>query len=186
MKDGGADVPVLMVAGWGGSGPQHWQSLWERADPGMLRVRQRDWDAPDRAEWVAALDAAISAVARPPVLVAHSLGCIAVAHWAAAHNRPVAGALLVAPADVDRPETPPELRGFAPVPLDALPFSSIVVAGTTDPWASLPRAAWFARCWGSSLVNAGDAGHLNTDAGYGPWPAGERLLAQLRAGAEAT
>jgi predicted alpha/beta hydrolase family esterase len=29
-------------------------------------------------------------------------------------------------------------------------------------------------------VDAGDSGHVNADAGLGPWPLGERLLAELR------
>jgi uncharacterized protein len=111
--------------------------------------------------------------------VAHSLGCIAVAHWAARFGRPVAGALLVAPADVNREDTPEPIRCFAPVPLQPLPFRTILVASSNDEYLSMNRARHFARCWGSELVPAGAAGHLNTVAGFGPWPAGERLLESL-------
>jgi len=169
----------LVVPGWTNSGPEHWQSLWERDHPGFRRVQQRDWDHPDRAEWVRTLDAAIRAESEPPVLVAHSLGCIAVAHWAAAHDRPIAGALLVAPADVERPDAPAPIRNFAPVPLPALPFPAIVVASSDDPYLGLDRAAHFARCWGARLVDLGAAGHINTDAGFGPWPRGLALLHEL-------
>jgi uncharacterized protein len=62
-----------------------------------------------------------------------------------------------------------------------LPFLSVVVASRTDPYLSVERATEFAQAWGSSLVDAGDAGHLNTDAGYGPWPEGERILMKLAA-----
>ncbi|HEV3051135.1 MAG TPA: alpha/beta hydrolase [Longimicrobium sp.] len=171
---------VLIVPGWTNSGPEHWQTLWERADPQRFcRVEQRDWDEPRVDDWVNALDAAIAAEPAPPVLVAHSLGCIAIAHWAARFARPVAGALLVAPPDVERADMPEPVRNFAPVPLRPLPFRSILVASDNDEYITLDRAKAFARAWGSELVHAGRAGHINTDAGFGPWPEGERLLASL-------
>lgn len=171
---------VLTVPGWESSGPQHWQSLWERAEPHRFRrVEQRDWDTPDLDDWVRTLDAAIAAQPAPVVLAAHSLGCIAVAHWAARFARPVAGALLVAPADVERADTPGPIRCFAPVPLRPLPFRSILVASDNDEYLSIERAKDFARCWGSELVRIGAAGHINTAAGFGPWPQGERLLDDL-------
>jgi uncharacterized protein len=172
--------PVLIVPGWTNSSPQHWQTLWERADPERFRrVAQRDWDDPLREDWIRALDEAIAGCAQPPVLVAHSLGCIAVAHWAAAFRRPVAGALLVAPADVEAEHAPEPVRNFAPIPLRALPFPSILAASDDDPWLSMERADELALQWGSELVRIASAGHLNTDAGFGPWPAGEELLRRL-------
>ncbi len=173
---------VLIVPGYGDSGPDHWQSLWERAHPAYRRVRQRDWERVRRAEWVAALDAAIARCERPVVLAAHSLGCVTVAHWAtdaADGHRSVRGALLVAPPDVERPDFLPEVEGFAPAPLARLPFPSIVVASADDPYASLERAAHFAARWGSRFVNIGPHGHINTAAGFGSWPEGEALLAEL-------
>jgi predicted alpha/beta hydrolase family esterase len=91
-----------------------------------------------------------------------------------------AGALLVAPADVDSPaHTADEVRNFSPIPLVPLPFPSIVVTSTDDPFVTPARAAAFARAWGSRLVTFERAGHLNADAGFGPWPEGRRLLAEL-------
>ncbi|MBW3572432.1 MAG: alpha/beta hydrolase [Gemmatimonadetes bacterium] len=172
---------VLTVPGWTGSGPGHWQTLWERAEPRRVRrVEQRDWDAPRLDDWIRALDAAIAAEPASVVLAAHSLGCIAVAHWAANSTRAIAGALLVAPADVERPDAPGAIRGFAPVPLRPLPFRSVLVASSDDEYLAMDRAAHFARCWGSELVPIGAAGHVNTAAGFGRWPEGERLLRALR------
>lgn len=170
---------VLIVPGYNNSGPEHWQSLWERAHPEYRRVMQRDWDYPERDEWVSALDAAIVQAPQPVVLVAHSLGCLAVVHWAAQHQRPIQGALLVAPPDAEDPDFAVEDGGFAPVPLAALPFPSIVVASTDDPYISMERAEYFARAWGSLCVSVGASGHINTDAGFGPWLFGEGLLEEL-------
>jgi hypothetical protein len=169
----------LIVPGLFNSGPDHWQSVWERHHPEYRRVAQRDWEHPHRADWVATLDEAVGAAPTPVVLVAHSLGCVAVAHWAARQRHRVAGALLVAPPDVEAAAAPRVVRDFAPIPLAPLPFRSIVVASTDDPYAGFTRAEAWAAAWGSRFVSAGAAGHINSDAGYGPWPAGERLLAEL-------
>ena len=175
------NAPVLVLPGYADSGPEHWQSRWQAADPSCRRVMQRDWLNPSLGEWREALDRAIGACDRPPVLVAHSLGCALVAHHVAAGGRPVKGALLVAPADVDMVAMVLEaVQSFAPVPLVPLPFPSIVVASTDDPYVSAERAAAFARAWGSRLVTLDGAGHINTDSGYGEWSQGRELLEELR------
>ncbi len=122
--------------------------------------------------------------ARPPViLVAHSLGCILVSHWTLRAGSEelsrVAGALLVAPPDVEAETAPEAIRSFAPIPMEALPFPAMVVGSKSDPYCSLARGHEFASAWGSRFENAGDVGHINGDSGHGPWPLGERLLMGL-------
>jgi predicted alpha/beta hydrolase family esterase len=174
-------VTVLILPGYDNSGPEHWQSLWERDHPEYRRVQQRSWTEPVCDEWVAALDAAIVAAPSPVVLVGHSLGALTVAHHAARHARPVKGALLVAPPDVDDPAFPPMVKGFRPIPRRPLPFPSILVASSDDWYMMHDAAEALARAWGSRFVLLERAGHLNADAGFGPWPDGERLLAELTA-----
>jgi predicted alpha/beta hydrolase family esterase len=173
-------LTVLIVPGWGDSGPGHWQTLWERAHPDYRRVVQRDWQYPIRTEWVETLGRAIRTASDPVVVVAHSLGCIAVAHHCAqAGPLSVRSALLVAPPDVEHPDFPPVIEGFAPIPRARLPFPSLVVASRNDPFAEFERSRALAEAWGSRFVDAGNSGHLNTDAGFGPWPLGQTLLAEL-------
>ena len=172
-------TPILILPGYADSGPDHWQSHWERAVPRCRRVVQGDWLQPRLDDWLATLDRHLRDCATPPVLVAHSLGCLLAAHWATRGSTAVKGGLLVAPPDVDTPEPPEEIRSFRPVPLARLPFPSIVVASTDDPFVSPERAAAFARAWGSRLVTLAGAGHINADAGFGPWPEGRKLLAEL-------
>jgi hypothetical protein len=179
-------TPVLILPGWGDSGPGHWQSLWERANPGFSRVVQRDWEYPIRTEWVEVLDREIRAAGGEVILVAHSLGCITMAHWARSGSRPIRGALLVAPPDVEHPDFPPVTEGFAPIPRERLAFPSIVVASRNDPFGDFERSRALAQAWGSRFVDAGNSGHVNTDAGFGPWPLGETLLAELAQGAAAS
>lgn len=175
--------PILMVPGLGGSGPDHWQSRWQGRWPKVRRVEQPDWDKPDRADWIARLDQAVASTEAPPILIAHSMSCAMVACWSAAHARPVHAALLVAPADIESDaHTPPEAHVFRPLPMVHLPFPAIVVASRDDPYVTFDRAAAMAKAWGAELFDIGNVGHINTAAGYGEWPEGERLLKRLQAG----
>jgi predicted alpha/beta hydrolase family esterase len=174
-------APVVILPGLYDSGPQHWQSLWHAQHPEFERVVQADWETPRCADWVAVLDQAVAACARPPVLVGHSSACALVAHWSAARpGHTVHGALLVAPSDPDSPQYPEGPTGFAPMPLVRLPFPSVVVTSDSDVYVSLPRARRFADAWGGRLVVLADAGHVNAAAGFGEWPEGLALLAELR------
>jgi predicted alpha/beta hydrolase family esterase len=125
---------------------------------------------------VAALHEAITADDTPAVLIAHSAGCLSAVMWAARHSGPVRGALLVTPPVIDgfAPDDPADLPWVAP--RTPLPFPAIVVASRTDPYSSFADFERYAADWGAELVDAGDAGHLDTSSGFGPWPAGERLV----------
>jgi len=170
----------IIVPGWKNSGPGHWQTLWEQTLPHATRVVQPDWTDPCPAVWHGAVAAAVDAARCPALLIAHSLGCLAVASLPVPLRAKVAGALLVAPSDVERDNAPECLRAFAPVPRQFLPFQSVVVASDNDPYCALPRAEAFARDWGSRLVVVPGAGHLNADSGLQDWPEGLKLLAALR------
>mgnify|MGYP005757007333 CR=1 FL=1 len=175
---------VILVPGLGDSGPQHWQSLWQQQYPDFVRVQQRDWETPERQEWVDTLQDAVSRhKPEQVVLVAHSLACIAVAFWAQQYNTKIRGALLVAPADTEAATFPENVNGFAPIPLDKLPFKSIVVSSSNDEYISGSRAQQLASAWGSRYVNIGMAGHINTASGYGRWDEGLELLKGLCAAA---
>jgi predicted alpha/beta hydrolase family esterase len=168
---------VLILSGLWNSGPGHWQTLWQQANPAWVRAPHRDWNGPQRDEWAAELDAAIAGCGGRPLLVAHSLGCMLVAQWARSGAAlKVAGAFLVAPSDTEAPSFPIDPNGFKPVPLDALPFPSMLVASSDDPYLTIERARTFASAWGSRLVEIGPAGHVNGDSGHGPWPEGAALL----------
>ena len=171
---------VLILPGWQNSGPAHWQSRWEVAH-GYRRVQQHDWERPLRGDWLMQLEEAVLRCEGPAVLVAHSLGCITVAAWAAhtKNAQRVQAALLVAPGDVEREEIRNLLPSWAPVVRRTLPFSSLLVASRNDPYCSYERSSEFAKAWGADLVDLGELGHINADAGLGDWPQGLSLLQQL-------
>lgn len=174
---------VLTVPGVDNSGPGHWQSIWESQRNDIRRVDLGMWNRPHRNSWVTRLGQAIRGSQAPIVLCAHSLGCLAVAWWAAlegqAFGNPVAGALLVAPPDCDHLDRSDRLAGFGPTPKMSLPFPSLVVGSRNDPYASFDWTRSMARYWGSDFIDAGAQGHINAASDVGSWPDGEALLDRL-------
>jgi len=175
------NTTALILPGIGNSGPAHWQSLWEAANPSFVRVQQRDWDNPVCEEWLEVLEKSVARFGASAVLVAHSLACLLVAHWAARTQLTVKGALLVAPPDPDGPDFPKEAVGFSPLPGKPITFPSIVVASSNDPYGNLEFAKSCALAWGSRFVGAGAVGHINSSSGLGEWRAGFALFQQLAA-----
>ena len=177
-------IRYLIVPGWQGSPDDHWQTHWQNSLPNCERVEQADWATPRRQDWVAALGAAVDAADTPTILVAHSLGCVTVAHWARQAPRTslakVAGALLVAPADVERENCPPALRNFGPIPRDLLPFPSQVVTSDNDPAISAHRAVQLAGDWGAQVAVVEGAGHINVTSGHRRWEQGFGFLYRLQ------
>lgn len=176
---------ILFVPGLGGSATGHWQTLWQRDLPGARRVEQTDWNAPNRADWSKALKDVLDKTPGA-VVVAHSLGSILLAHVAAEYPMlPIRAALLVAPADVESACPAREaVQGFGPIPMQRLPFPSTVVTSADDPYVSVERAAAFAAAWDASLIDIGPCGHINVEAGFGPWPEGRCMLDRLIAVSE--
>jgi predicted alpha/beta hydrolase family esterase len=169
---------VIIVPGWRNSGPGHWQSLWAERLPNILRIEQDDWISPLRKSWVPRLIDTIEQAPGPVVVVAHSLGCIATTHLPESVASRIQGALLVAPAD---PERRGVLADFAPVPYQKLPYRSVLVASSNDPYCPVRLAGAYARAWGSEFVRLNEAGHINVDSGHGAWPLGLALLQSLGA-----
>jgi uncharacterized protein len=180
-----SEVDILIVPGWSSSGPDHWQSRWEKNLKTARRIEQDDWIRPSCPAWVSRIVEAAAQSVRPVVLVGHSLGVVAIAHAAVRLTKLPAlplGAFLVAPADVENaagwPVTQgetfddPARAGFAPIPMLKLPFPSALVASSNDPYCSLARAHALGTAWGSLVIESGDVGHINTASGHGPWPDG--------------
>jgi predicted alpha/beta hydrolase family esterase len=196
---------VLMVPGIGNSGDGHWQSRWQQSRVGITRIAPSSWEEPECDDWVAAIERAVTESGPQTLIVAHSLGCLAVVHWAARHGGTaagrgdaaalsargdgavgaqaagvrVAGALLVAVPDPHGPAFPAAARGFAPLPELRLPFPSLIVASDDDPYARITHAERYAAAWGSRLHRIGKRGHINAASGLGDWPAGWQLLESL-------
>jgi predicted alpha/beta hydrolase family esterase len=156
-------------------------------------VQLGGWERPDCNTWVTKLEDAVSGAgaSRPDaggagrgiVLVAHSLACLLVAHWAA---RPLEGSLnrikaafLAAPVDPQGPVFPKEAAGFGPVPFATLPFPTLVVASSDDPYSTPGFSRACAKAWGSGLSEIGAKGHINASSGLGDWPEGMALLRTL-------
>ena len=168
-----SDYRVLIVPGLHNSGPEHWQSRWQRLYPQFERVEQDDWNEPDLATWSARLDQVRRQDARPTLIVAHSFGCLATAHSLARDPRGVAGVLLVGPADPDK-------FGVAKaLPQKRLPCPGILIVSQTDPWMTAEHAAQWARRWNCKYIDGGALGHINAESRLGDWVYGQAQLQTL-------
>lgn len=170
-----ADCDILIIPGYGNSGPDHWQSRWQDKLSTARRVELADWKYSDTNDAVARLvRAVVESGERPVVLVAHSCGCALVAHAAEELSKlNIAGAYLVAPTSETSIAGHDAIDpGFARVPRHKLPFPAIVIGSQTDPYVSIAEAQNYATDWGADFTDAGDAGHINAASGHGPWPEG--------------
>lgn len=170
---------ILIAPGYGNSGEEHWQTYWQKENKDFVRIEQRDWFQPRADEWVETIEKYVREASGEVVVVAHSLACIALAHWAQKTNLILKGALLVAPPDANDEKLKNVVKGFSPVPLNKLPFKSIVLASTNDEYNSIEGAAAFAKNWGSEFVNVGQKGHINAQSNLKNWTEGREYLAKL-------
>ena len=179
------DSDLIILPGIGGSGDEHWQQIWKRRGLVGPDFEPASWEHPDLDDWIGALECAVNKATQPPVLVAHSLACLLVAHWAARDGRGVAGAFLVAVPDPKGRRFPRAAATFIDVPAGRLPFPALVVASADDPYGGLDHGKRRAADWGAGFVVVGAVGHINGDSGLGDWPIGAGLLEAFCAGAAA-
>jgi predicted alpha/beta hydrolase family esterase len=192
MTDQADRFTVLIVPGLRDAVDDHWQTLLQRdlrkaARPvaSVLPMGRENLSCSAR---VAEIERTAQSIEGPIVAVAHSGGCIMLAHWARRTKRAVRGALLATPPDFEKPmpegyPTMDALRagGWLPVPRKPLPFPSIVGASRNDPLGRFSRVTALASDWGSEVVDLGHVGHLNPASGYGQWFKAESLIARLAA-----
>lgn len=188
-----ANVDILIVPGWQDSGPDHWQSRWEKNLKTARRVIQEDWDHPDVEVWGDRMAKFAGGATQPVIVVAHSLGVPAVVFAAdKLKKNGVIGAFLVAPADVEHADTWPDTGGerwppkngdggFSHMPTNKLPFPAQLIVANNDLYCSFARAQELAEAWGATLKDAGETGHINIASGHGPWPEGLLQFGQFLA-----
>jgi uncharacterized protein len=196
---------TLILPGWQNSGCDHWQTIWE-VQHGYQRVMQHDWMRPLRGDWITRLEDHLLSIhersaqetrrlepentlktependAADILLIAHSLGCHLVAAWAALskNTHRVRGALLVAPPDCVREQLPHELQSWRAPVLQKLPFPSICLISSNDPFCDLAPGQAMADAWGSRCIELGDKGHINADSGLKDWPQGRLWVEELK------
>jgi predicted alpha/beta hydrolase family esterase len=171
----------LVLAGIYNSGPDHWQSLWQQSDSRLTKLEHTSWDHPDRFIWVSELEEGVRKLGPETVLIAHSLACLMVVHWAACTKLHVQGALLVSVPDPEGRSFPEDARNFGGLPLKRLPFPSTLVSSDNDPYGTPEHMVKCAEAWGSRFVPLSGLGHINAESGLGAWPYGRALLEQVAA-----
>lgn len=177
---------VLIIPGLRDHVAEHWQTHLESCLVRVATVPPLQADKLNCMKRVAAIQAQLTQIEGPVILVAHSAGVLMTVHWAAQYQHTIKAALLVTPPDLNGswPDNYPTTealsqQGWTPLPMEALPFPSIVAASRNDPLASYPAVAEMAQNWGSQLIDLGAVGHLNPAAGFGPWPQALQLIQQL-------
>ncbi|MBE7188040.1 alpha/beta hydrolase [Jatrophihabitans endophyticus] len=174
-------VPTVILPGWQGSGPGHWQTwLGEQLTAAGREVRNPDFadlDHPQLDDWLAALGASLDGLTDDGFdVVAHSLGSILWLQHAASSTtapRPARVALVAPPSPVTHPD---EVDGFFPVPLDVdavrhAADGTVLVGGSDDPHCPEGIAEAYGRPLKMATTVIEGGGHLNVAAGYGEWPA---------------
>lgn len=181
-----SELHVLLVQGATGSGPWHWQHWLAAQLPGEgVEVEMHDLVGPDRPsleDWLARLRSRLVAVPADAELVvaAHSSGAALWLHHPATVGEAARRAdrvLLVAPPDPQGAD--PVVEGLTPYPLDAMSLRRAgavtrLIAGTGDAHLPVHTAHALAAELHIELDVILDGGHLDTDSGYGPWPAASR------------
>ncbi len=168
--------PILLIPGITNSGPTHWQSLWELHHHGVSRIQQDNWEFPVCNEWVAKIEKAVEASNQPPLLVAHSLGCLAFIHWLAISQLDIAGCMLVAIPNPEGPNFPQEAVGFAPLPEPKRHCAVLAISSTDDPFSDAQFTAGIMQKLRAKHVSVGAKGHINAQSGIGDWPEGWLML----------
>ena len=168
--------PLITLSGYSGSGPDHWLSLWEASHPDIRKFIPDSWDSPDLANWIETLEMNVKGCPESPVIIAHSLSCLLVAHWAKHSQQKIAGAFLVAAPDPDGTQFPQQAASFKKVPNSPLPFPSLLIASSNDPYGTLDYQRQRADQWQAELVELGPVGHINDQSDLRDWPHGQALL----------
>ncbi len=172
-------TPVLLQPGINNSGAEHWQSRWEAMHPQTVRIQQHDWDHPVCSEWVAEIEACVKVQTTPPVVVAHSLGCLALAKWASQSALRVKALMFVSLPDPSKPVFPAEARGFEEIPLWLGGRRSLIVYSEDDPYGCLDLTRSTAAAWQADTLGIGAKGHINASSGVGDWSFGWQLVGNL-------
>ena len=167
---------IVFVAGYGNSLGTHWQNAWCNVTTNSYWVEQSDWNDPECDDWVESLNDLLKTLHGPIVLVSHSLGGSTIVEWNKKYSANIVAAFMVAVPDVHSDYFPDAITGYQDLPITKLPFPSMLLASTDDPYASYERAEYFSKQWGSSLINVGSLGHVNVDSNIADWPEGYDLL----------
>jgi len=170
---------VILIPGIANSGPTHWQTRWEARYPHTIRLQQADWDHPDCDQWAERLEVLVRSLQEPPVLVAHSLGCLVACKWASRSGRPIKAALLVAVPDPSGPSFPQAASGFSDLPADLGPRRVVMVSSTNDPFSTPGYTQQRAAAWNAQHIALGAQGHINAASGLGNWEQGWEIVERL-------
>lgn len=176
-----SELDILILPGLGGGTDNHWYRRWNSKLKTARIIEQKQWDNPERDEWIENIVTAANAAEKPVFIIAHSLGTVALAHAGARlADANIVGAFIAAIPDLAVSQhLIPETKSFLQMPTAPLPFPSLQIASQNDDYCTYKRAEEISLDLGSLLVDAGEQGHINDESGHGPWPEGLMSLSKF-------
>jgi predicted alpha/beta hydrolase family esterase len=133
---------------------------------------------PEPDAWLTALQPELAALEGERIVVCHSLACLLWllnARDGAANVAVADRVLLVAPPCTDEVEAVVRFRpdGVTAEHVARAAAQTLMFCGTPDPYCPQTAIRAFPELFPQAICVPG-AGHVNTDAGYGAWPAVEQ------------
>ncbi len=164
---------VLILHGWGGSDFPHWQS-WLASelakDYGCVSfLKFSDIDFPNKDVWLGELQAEVAAFA-PDIVVCHSIANTLWFHLCNGGGiAEIEKLFLIAPPSFAC--NIKELGSFFPCPIPKKLYAKkvLLVTSTNDPYMSQNEAVELQGRLGIEMMVLENAGHINTNSGYGAW-----------------
>ena len=175
---------LLILHGWGGSDMPHWQAelACEAAkNYGSVSFPLLDnCHFPSKNRWVRQVKTLLGDF-KPDTVVCHSLANT-LWFWLCEEGdtEPVERLMMVAPPSLaTREET---IRTFfpAPMPRELKAAKAELIVSDNDPYMEIDEAKMIADHYSIPIKILHDAGHINSDSGYGKWDYIEKLVLDQR------
>lgn len=164
---------VLILHGWGGSDFPHWQawlaSKLAKNYGNVNFLKFSNYDFPNKNIWKKQLIKEINKY-KPDIVVCHSVANIL---WFELCNeikiKKIKKLFLVSPPSLSCGIE--ELKSFYPckIPTNLFAKDVILISSTNDPYITKKEINNIAKKLNIPTKILQDAGHINTDSGYGKW-----------------
>jgi len=165
---------VLLLHGWGGSDFPHWQS-WLASEIAkeygtVSFLKFSNFDFPDLEVWKKELKEELESF-KPDIVICHSLANTLWFHLCVDSKlQEVEKLYLVAPPSFNCAVE--EIKSFFPLnlPTNTMAKETLLVSSTNDPYMTIDEAKELQKSLNIKMIVLDNAGHINTDSGYGEWP----------------
>ena len=177
---------VLILHGWGGSDTPHWQAILATEiaqNYGTVSFPLLDnCHFPTKNKWIKQVKQILIDF-NPNIVVCHSLANN-LWMWLCEEDGMVEVERLFMVSVPSLQTQEKTIKTFFPCPLPQNIYAKEVhmLVSDNDPWIKVEEAKELAIHFNSKLTILNNAGHINTDSGYGKWELIERLVLEKKDG----